>query len=432
MKSLAWMGLAVVLTISLGCKSETPEKVDDAVPETVVPADGADDTTSSNEPGDDADTSNASTTSTGATTNDTTASADVAPGVPPTPASIDADVAVEDDTIVVAEDELAEEPAEPTLQDYMNQMMAAINRNDLDGAIETAQAAITAFPENTDMKFNHLMLRLRAGDALEKAGDEEAAAQHFVETGAIADELQTVLDEVPESLQQVLSIAMVNEARGHAKQGSVDEAIEAMKSAVDSGLAELPDMSDDAFFAGVRDSEEFKTAIAELRELINVRMVEHAREEIAEGQSFPFDFQLTNLDGEAVKLADLKGKVVIVDIWGTWCPPCRMEIPHFVKLQETYANDLAIVGINYENGEGEEMINKIREFAQEQGINYTCVIGDDETRQQVPNFEGFPTTLFIDRTGSVRLKVVGYHPYGKLNAYVQVLMEEPAPATDAS
>jgi thiol-disulfide isomerase/thioredoxin len=102
-----------------------------------------------------------------------------------------------------------------------------------------------------------------------------------------------------------------------------------------------------------------------------------------------------------------------------------MEIPHFVKLKEKYGDDLAIVGINYEDGDDEEKIKStISQFAQDLNINYPCLLGDEATQAQVPDFGGFPTTLFIDRTGRVRLKALGLHPYEKLEAFVQELMAE--------
>ncbi len=154
-------------------------------------------------------------------------------------------------------------------------------------------------------------------------------------------------------------------------------------------------------------------------------ILEATREEIASGESFPFEFSLTTYDdAQTVSLEDQKGKVVIVDFWGTWCGPCKMEIPHFIKLQDKYPDELAIVGINYEDGTAEQVKQQIAKFVQDMGINYPCVIGDDETRARVPDFEGYPTTLFIDRTGKVRLKVVGLNPYEKLEAIVDVLLAE--------
>ena len=70
-------------------------------------------------------------------------------------------------------------------------------------------------------------------------------------------------------------------------------------------------------------------------------------EEMSQQKSFPFDFELKDTDEKTVTLADYKGKVTIVNVWGTWCPPCRKEIPHFVDLYKTFKpKGLEIVGIN--------------------------------------------------------------------------------------
>jgi thiol-disulfide isomerase/thioredoxin len=134
-------------------------------------------------------------------------------------------------------------------------------------------------------------------------------------------------------------------------------------------------------------------------------------------------------------LSSLLGKVVIVDIWGTWCPPCRAEIPSFILLQTEFGpQGLQIVGLNYERAETEEeKVEAVRKFIEEFGINYPCAMGTDEIQQQVPNFEGFPTTLFIDRSGRVRAKLVGLHDSMYLRALVEQLLAEPAaPPADAA
>lgn len=142
---------------------------------------------------------------------------------------------------------------------------------------------------------------------------------------------------------------------------------------------------------------------------------------------FSFDFTLPDLEGKPVSLAEFDGKVLIVDFWGTWCQPCVMEIPHFIALQEKYADQgLAIVGINYE-GPGipiEEAQQRIASFNAANGVNYTCLIGDDKTQSQIPAFEGYPTTLFLDRNGVVRLKIVGLQKPETLEAAVTTLLAE--------
>ena len=131
------------------------------------------------------------------------------------------------------------------------------------------------------------------------------------------------------------------------------------------------------------------------------------------------------LDGEPISLADYQGKVLIVDFWGTWCPPCLREIPHFVKLHAAYKDQgLEIVGVNYERGDPDGFAEKIKSAIQQRGITYSCAIGDRPTREQVPNLNAFPTTLFIDPSGTVRLKVVGYHDYEFLETIVKELLSE--------
>lgn len=161
---------------------------------------------------------------------------------------------------------------------------------------------------------------------------------------------------------------------------------------------------------------------------------QQARALLAAGETFPFDFTLTDLRGQPLSLSSLLGQVVIVDIWGTWCPPCRAEIPSFIRLQNEFGpQGLQIIGLNYEHGPTEqEVIKAVEQFIQEFGINYPCALGTDQIQQQVPGFEGFPTTLFIDRAGRVRAKLVGLHDHALLQALVeQLLAEGPASPADA-
>ena len=150
---------------------------------------------------------------------------------------------------------------------------------------------------------------------------------------------------------------------------------------------------------------------------------------MADFKPFPFDFDLKTIDGKPFKLSDTKGKVTIVDIWGTWCPPCREEIPHFVDLAKKFAGkDFGIVGINCnEQGSPEEVKKTVNDFIAEYKIPYPCVLDDETTASKVPDFQGYPTTLFTDRTGKVRFSQVGYMPIGRLEAIVTSLLDEPTP-----
>jgi thiol-disulfide isomerase/thioredoxin len=132
-----------------------------------------------------------------------------------------------------------------------------------------------------------------------------------------------------------------------------------------------------------------------------------------------------------VSLADYRGKVVIVDFWGTWCPPCRDEIPHLVSLYHTYHEaGLEIIGVNYEQVPREQASELVKKFVAGLHIPYVCVMGDGRTQRQVPGLSGYPTTLFIDRAGKVRFMLSGYTPQEALEAVVSALLAEPAPTTN--
>ena len=119
-----------------------------------------------------------------------------------------------------------------------------------------------------------------------------------------------------------------------------------------------------------------------------------------EGARAP-DFTVTNLDGQAVRLSDLKGKRVILNFWATWCVPCLSEIPDFIKLRaETSATNAVILGLSTDDAAAQKT------FAQRNGINYPLAI-----LQNVPSpyrdIEKIPVTLVIDRNGVIQHAVLG-------------------------
>jgi thiol-disulfide isomerase/thioredoxin len=109
-------------------------------------------------------------------------------------------------------------------------------------------------------------------------------------------------------------------------------------------------------------------------------------------------WQLQDLNGKTVHSSDFKGKVVILDFWATWCPPCRAEIPGLVALQKQYGNQgLAVIGASVDEG-GADMVG---EAAQKLGINYPIVLADDNVQRAFGGITAIPATFIIDREGRI-------------------------------
>ena len=114
-------------------------------------------------------------------------------------------------------------------------------------------------------------------------------------------------------------------------------------------------------------------------------------------------FTLTDVVGHPLSLSNYRGKVVILDFWAPWCPPCRREIPDFISLQKQYASQgLQIIGI------GLDQPSNVASFVQQYGINYPVAIGDDAISNLYGGVSGIPTTFIIDKEGNISNKFEGF------------------------
>jgi len=130
-------------------------------------------------------------------------------------------------------------------------------------------------------------------------------------------------------------------------------------------------------------------------------------------------WKLTDLDGKEVSSADFEGKVVLLDFWATWCPPCRMMIPGMVELQETYGErGLVIIGVSLDE-QGPEVV---RQFNEEFKVNYTSLMGNEKVVEDFGGIRGIPTSFLIDRQGNIVRRHVGYVPKEKLEAEIKPLL----------
>jgi len=114
-------------------------------------------------------------------------------------------------------------------------------------------------------------------------------------------------------------------------------------------------------------------------------------------------FTARDLDGREVSSASVRGKVLLVNFWATWCPPCRAEIPDLVRLQEKYRDRLQIIGIS----EDESAPEVVKRFAADHKMNYPIVMTSPEIEKMFPGISALPTSFLIDRDSRVVQKHVG-------------------------
>lgn len=129
------------------------------------------------------------------------------------------------------------------------------------------------------------------------------------------------------------------------------------------------------------------------------------------------DFEAATLDGDRFRLSDHRGEIVVLNVWATWCPPCRVEIPGFVDLQRAFGDrGVQFVGLTVDEGG----LDDIRSFVEEKGVNYPQVDG----RQVVRKYPGeaIPRTYLIDRQGRIRYEHEGLIMEGALRNALEALI----------
>ena len=115
--------------------------------------------------------------------------------------------------------------------------------------------------------------------------------------------------------------------------------------------------------------------------------------------SQPAQLTVRDIHGRYIRLSDYRGKVVLINFWATWCPPCRTEIPDLVKLQRDYrSRGLQVIGVTYPP----QKLAEVRRFVRIAQVNYPIGLGSKETKLLFTTSEALPTTIVIGTDGRIR------------------------------
>ena len=139
----------------------------------------------------------------------------------------------------------------------------------------------------------------------------------------------------------------------------------------------------------------------------------------ADAKPAAMDFAIKDLDGKDVKIADHKGKVILLNFWATWCGPCKAEIPGFVELQEKYKKDLVIVGYSVD-----DTADKARAFAAEYKMNYPILLGEgrEDVQDAYGPIWGIPASFLISKDGKVCKRHMGIAPKATFEKEIKALL----------
>lgn len=117
------------------------------------------------------------------------------------------------------------------------------------------------------------------------------------------------------------------------------------------------------------------------------------------------DFVLKGISGKDLKLSDLRGHVVFIEFFATWCPPCRETVPELINLQKKYGNRLIVLGIALDDDP--DAAETVRKFTETNGLNYAVLLGTEKVSSEY-NVIGIPRSVLIDKKGIIVQSYMGY------------------------
>jgi thiol-disulfide isomerase/thioredoxin len=330
----------------------------------------------------------------------------------------------------------AEQPLRP--EDVERQLRIALRaaeRGESGRAIRSLDRILSVDPLNREGLLGRAAIALEQS---EQAASPDERATGMDKAAQLTRTLHRAYEKSNAREKEFYTRVLFAEAKMHASQKLYDRALVVLKEAYDWGFDLFDRVEKDESMAALRSTQGYNGLLRQIDEANLAAARGRVKDHLDHPVEMSFDFTLPDLDGKPFALAKFKGKVVIVDIWGTWCKPCREAIPGLCELYRRHRRrGLEIVGIDYEKDapDAETARPFVKRFVQESGIPYPSVMGDEATLKKIPNFHGFPTTMVIDQAGKVRLLITDNSggTLGALDDTVQVLLAQPpAPAGTAA
>jgi thiol-disulfide isomerase/thioredoxin len=312
--------------------------------------------------------------------------------------------------------------------------LRGVEKGDATRATRTLDRILAVDPLNREALFGRAAVALDQAQRATSVPERAAALEQAI---APVRTLRRAYEKPTKKETDLFGRVLYTQAQLAVSQGRADRARAALREAYEGGFDPFDQVEKDATMASLRASEDYRALLRSIDEANLGKARQRVQRVLDQPLPFAFDLTLPDLDGKPVALGQLRGQVVLIDIWGTWCKPCLQVIPRLIELyRKHHRNGFEIVGIDYEKdaSDPKAAVRMVKQVVQAVGIPYRCVLGDQATLEKIPNFHAFPTSLLIDRSGKVRMLVTenSNDTPETLDAAVQILLAEPAPQAAGS
>lgn len=289
---------------------------------------------------------------------------------------------------------------------------------------EVKAAKVATGDKDPEVAYHTMVATGRLAETL-MPRSEKVASSLMIEEGAIAKKLKDNPMYPKESLAS-LSTPVFHQAIAYAIKEKPEEAFRCLDEAFDLGFVDFEEVRRDEHLAGLGDQTRLKKVTRDAEDAYVTKVEAWSRQALKEFKPFPFQLNVSGLNQGRLELEDFPGKVLVVDLWATWCPPCREALPHFVELADEFEGEgVQVIGVSMDNPEDPTSAREaVKEVKNEQKLNFPIGLGDHSVTDQLPGKQLLPTTVFVDRSGNVRYIATGVQDIYRLSAIARTLAEE--------
>lgn len=277
--------------------------------------------------------------------------------------------------------------------------------------------------QNAEFAYHYMVAIGKLGRTLSDS-NPKIAKQIFLAEAMVAKNLRKNPGFPKESVA-VLAQPLMSAAYANAIAKDIDGTVAAMKLAFDAGFTSYDALNENELIKSLK-SQTVNSLIKSRFAKYEADLAKWARESVAKFKSFDFKFDVADIEAGRIRHSDYRGRILVLDLWATWCQPCREAIPHFVKLDEEFRSEnVEVVGVSMDNPDDpRKSLKVVRNFVDDNGVEYAMAMGDRSMMNQLAPGQKLPTVLFIDSGGKVRFIAEGPHNFHQLSAITNELIRQ--------